>query len=198
MNRYTRVCTALLLGAVGTAAQAADPRLQQVWPEHQARLGDVSALVAQVNGAKDIPASDADAKAVAEELLAEPQLPLDAAALKGDWKVRSIQGGRYGIYAYPWFKARVTEREGKLFFEKLTGSQRRSGWLLPPQGQGSWILLGGATVNEDPQVAYSREAGAQMAQSSDTVGQVWGIAEGRVLMLLDASADGYEIYQLKR
>ncbi len=198
MNVMLRLLLALPFAAVAATATAADARLEQIWPEHQARLSDAQRRVDAVNANPGIPAGDADAKAVVEELLAEPHRPLTAAELTGDWKVRSLQGGRYGIFPYPWFKARFEQRDGRVFFEKLTGSQRRSGFLLPPaDGKGDWFFVGGASVNEDPQVPYSKAAGGS-ARDSDTVGLVWGIAEGRVLMLLDVSNDGYEVYQLKR
>lgn len=199
MNRLIRCLLALTFAASTAGTHAADARLEQIWPEHHARLGDTQRRVEAVNADPGIPAGDADAKAVVEELLAEPHRPLSEAALAGAWKVRSLQGSRYGIFPYPWFKARVEARDGRLFFEKLTGSQRRSGWLLaPPDGQGDWYFAGGASVNEDPQVAYSKAGGGSGPRDSDSVGAVWGIADGRVLMLLDVGDDGYEIYQLKR
>jgi hypothetical protein len=198
MNVMLRLLLALPFAAMAATATAADARLEQIWPEHQARLSDAQRRVDAVNANPEIPAGDADAKAVVEELLAEPHRPLTAAELTGDWKVRSLQGARYGIFPYPWFKARFEQRDGRVFFEKLTGSQRRSGFLLPPaDGKGDWYFVGGASVNEDPQVPYSKAAGGS-ARDSDTVGLVWGIGEGRVLMLLDVSDDGYEVYQLKR
>jgi hypothetical protein len=196
MNATLRRLIALALLAVSTAASAGDTSL---WPEHEARLRDATKRVDAINANPEIPKSDADAKAVVEELLAEPHRRLDATALTGEWKVRSLQGGSYGIYTYPWFKARVTNRDGRLFFEKTSGSQRRSGWLVPPaSGSDDWTFVGGATVNEDPQVGYSLSDGADAPRESDSVGAAWGIAEDRVLMLLDVGENGYEIYQLKR
>lgn len=198
MHALIRLLPALGCAALALSVHAGDPRLDQLWPEHQARLDNATRRVDVINANREIPASDADAKAIVEELLAEPHRPLDAAALAGEWKVRSLQGGRYGIYTYPWFKARVTTRDGRPFFEKTSGSQRRSGWLLPPaDGKGDWIFVGGASVNDDPQVGYSKSDNAG-PRDSDSVGAVWGIADGRVLMLLDVGEDGYEIYQLKR
>lgn len=198
MHTLIRPLLALGIAAFSVAAQAADARLDRLWPDHGARLQNAQHRVEAINANPEIPASDADAKAVVEELLAEPHRPLDADTLTGDWKIRSLQGGRYGIYAYPWFKARIAQREGGLFFEKTSGSQRRSGWLLPPtDGASDWYFIGGATVNEDPQVAYSKDDGAR-PRDSDSVGTAWGISDQRVLMLLDVGEDGYEIYQLKR
>ncbi|MBL8297209.1 MAG: DUF4893 domain-containing protein [Rhodanobacteraceae bacterium] len=189
---------ALCLAAFTATAQARDARLDQLWPEHQERLHAALPQVEAINANKEIAANDADAKAVVEELLAEPHRPLAADALTGEWKVRSLQGGPYGIYIYPWFKASITRREDGLFFEKTTGSQRRSGVLLAPQNEsGDWYFVGGATVNDEPQVGYSKSR-SEKARSSDSVGTVWGISDDRVLMLLDVGETGYEIYQLKR
>lgn len=198
MNALLRGLFALSFAAVVTATAAADARLDQIWPEHQARLRDAQRRVEAINANPEIPRADADARAVVEELLAEPHRPLSTAELSGDWKVRSLQGARYGIFPYPWFRARIEQRDGRVFFEKFTGSQRRSGWLLPPpDGSGDWYFVGGASVNEDPQIPYSKVSG-DSARDSDSVGLAWGIADGRVLMLLDVSDDSYEVYQLRR
>lgn len=196
-----RHCSALMLIAllIAGSACADDARLQQLWPEHQSRVLDTQTRIDAIHADPGIPAGDADPKAVVEELLGEVHLALDPSTLAGEWKVRSLQGTRYGVFPYPWFKARITPRDGRLFFEKLSGSQRRSGWLLPGADAATdWIFLGGASVNEDAQVGYSKADGAPAPRDSDTVARVWGIAEGRVLMLLDVSADSYEVYQLKR
>lgn len=199
MATFSRLLLPLLLAAALPASAAEDARLRQIWPEHEVRVHQPQTVVDTVNANPELPKSDADAKAVVEELLGEDHQPLTPAQLTGEWRVRSIQGGRYGIFPYPWFKARVVERDHKLFFEKTSGSQRRSGWLLPPPGgKDAWYFVGGATVNEDPQVAYSRGAGAEGPRDSDSVGLVWGISDGRVIMLLDAHDGDYEIYQLKR
>ena len=170
-----------------------------LWPEHQAKIDGWRTRVESVNADPGIPAGDRDGKAVAEELASAPAETLAPKEWLGEWRVRSIQGTRYGVFVYPWFKARVTERDGRLFFEKTNGSQRRSGWLYAPAGGGKeWVFAGGASVNEDPQVPYSRDAGAGAAADSDSVGVAWKIGEGRLVMALDVRGDDYEIYQLKR
>jgi hypothetical protein len=170
-----------------------------LWPEHVAKIDGWRTRVDAVNADPGIPAGDREGKAVAEELVSAPAEPLAAKQWIGQWQVRSIQGTRYGVFVYPWFKARVTERDGKLFFEKTTGSQRRSGFLYAPKGDGKeWVFAGGASVNEDPQVPYSRDAGGPAAAETDSVGVAWKIDEGRIVMALDVRGDDYEIYQLKR
>ncbi|MDO9125673.1 DUF4893 domain-containing protein [Parvibaculum sp.] len=91
----------------------------------------------------------------AETVAADPE------KLKGDWHCRTIKaGGPFaGFVVYGWFRCAITERDGRLFFEKLTGSQRQSGFLYP-RDEKSWVLL--AAPNEGhsgPIRAYSGPAG---------------------------------------
>jgi hypothetical protein len=74
-------------------------------------------------------------------------VPADAEKLMGDWNCRTIKaGGPFaGFVVYGWFRCEVVAREGRLFFEKLSGSQRVSGYLYP-RDEKSWVLL--ATPNE--------------------------------------------------
>lgn len=191
---------ALVFFAANAQAQSPD-----LWPEHHERIEGWRARVEKINADPGIPAGDGEGKAVAEELVAASAEPLAQKEWLGEWRVRSIQGTRYGIFVYPWFKARVTLRDGKLFFEKTTGSQRRSGWLFMPVQGNEWTFAGGASVNEDPQAPYSRDPDAQSHDSgptgpaqSDSVGVAWKIGDGRIVMALDVREDDYEIYQLKR
>lgn len=87
--------------------------------------------------------------------------PADAAKLKGQWNCRTIKaGGPFaGFVVYGWFRCEVVEKDGRLFFEKLTGSQRMSGFLYE-RDEKSWVLL--AAPNEGhsgPIRAYSGPEG---------------------------------------
>jgi hypothetical protein len=172
---------------------------QRTWSDHRARVDDYVALIAKVNADAGVPESDAETKAVVEELVDASHEPLSRTDLVGTFQLRSIQGTRYGIFAYPYFKARIVERDGGLFFEKVSGSQRRSGWLLPRDENGhDYVFVGASTVNADPQQRYSRDTGAPAPAESDSVGVLYRINDGRLVMVLDAGANSYEIYQLKR
>ena len=73
--------------------------------------------------------------------------PADGEKLKGQWNCRTIKaGGPFaGFVVYGWFRCEVVEKDGRLFFEKLTGSQRMSGFLYERDAK-SWVLL--AAPNE--------------------------------------------------
>jgi hypothetical protein len=197
-TRALRIALATCLSVAALPSMAGDA-LDALWPEHRDRVTNARDAVESVNADAGIPAGDSERRAVVEELLAAPHEPLAAADLVGDLTLRSIQGTRYGIFTYPYFKARIVERDGRLWFEKLSGSQRRSGWLTPMRGDPTtFLFVGGATVNDDPQRRYSRDDGATSPADSDSVGVLFRIGDGRLVMLLDADANGYEIYQAKR
>ncbi|MCF8469158.1 MAG: DUF4893 domain-containing protein [Parvibaculum sp.] len=110
----------------------------------------------------------------------------DAAALKGQWTCRTIKaGGPFtGFVVYGWFRCEVVEKDGRLFFEKLSGSQRQSGYLYPRDLK-SWVLL--AAPNRDhsgPIRAYSGPKGPENKkvtdpQLIDEPGVVSLLADGR-------------------
>ncbi len=87
--------------------------------------------------------------------------PADPEKLKGRWNCRTIKaGGPFaGFVVYGWFRCEIVEKDGRLFFEKLTGSQRQSGFFYP-HDEKTWVLL--AAPNEGhsgPLRAYSGPAG---------------------------------------
>ncbi len=140
-----------------------------------------------------------------KSLAENPPAPLpQSAALEGEWQVRSIQFSRGFLVAYPWFRAAIHpgDRPGELRFEKTTGSQRRSGVLLPAPGEKDLLIfLGGTTVNEEPQIGYSGLADNAIRSRipSDTGGVLFHIGANRLVMVFDITdAAIWEVYELKR
>ena len=80
-------------------------------------------------------------------VMEEETVPADPEKLKGQWNCRTIKaGGPFtGFVVYGWFRCEIVEKNGRLFFEKLTGSQRQSGFLYE-RDEKSWVLL--AAPNE--------------------------------------------------
>lgn len=128
-------------------------------------------------------------KKLVEELLDAKPLPVTPADMVGFTRVRSIQvAPSLGIFTYPYFKCRFRERDGKIFFEKTTGSQRKSGYVYQ-NGPDSLIFLGGWSVNNDPQTTYG--------SPNSTAGTLYKIAPRRALLIFP-SADRLELYELTR
>ncbi|MGJ8655629.1 MAG: DUF4893 domain-containing protein [Akkermansiaceae bacterium] len=122
----------------------------------------------------------------AEELTAQDLLKLK--------KVRSIQFSGHGIFSYPYFNCRFKLDDSVLFFEKTTGSQRKSG-LLFETGKSSFVFLGGSTVNAEAQRQYSGVQGLKPGEH-DTTGVF--IKRGKsVLAVFDRGRFGFEIYEFK-
>ncbi|MEM7697049.1 MAG: DUF4893 domain-containing protein, partial [Verrucomicrobiota bacterium] len=124
--------------------------LKLLHAEHVTQLSETEQRITSALSSLTGDAAGASEKAMVESLLARERQAVSVDDLKGNWKVRSIQVGRLGIFSYPFFQARVTDFGGHLFFEKTTGSQRKSGLLLR-DSRGGIFFAGGWTVNEDPQ-----------------------------------------------
>lgn len=115
--------------------------------------------------------------------------------LLGLGKVRSIQVGRLGVFKYPYFNCRFKEKEAGLFFEKTSGSQRRSGIVFIDEPT-QWVFLGGWSVNDDPQHRYSSLIGSKVTKH-DSVG-VFIKRGSRILAIFPRGAASYEVYEFKK
>lgn len=162
-------------------------------PEHREALGNPDAGIATVLKSLPADAHGRDEIPGLEALLKRGRPGVAAEELPGEWKVRSIQAGNLGIFSYPFFNAKIREVAGMLVFEKTSGSQRRSGLLLPLGNH--FALVGGKTVNDEPQRPYSNLGGER---ESDTIGTLVKIGPGELLILLDISDSNFEIYHLKK
>ncbi len=121
------------------------------------RQRTVAAALAGITGA--------DAAALQKILDGSRQAIKGEADLTGNWRCRSAQlsdgssagDGKGGAYLYPYFKCAIHRKDGKLFFEKLNGSQRVSGYLYRVGGD-RYAFLGGTDLADDPQVPYGYAA----------------------------------------
>jgi len=128
--------------------------------------------------------------------------PISGGALAGHWRCRTIKlGGMTPSMVYSWFSCRIADRGGHLFFEKLSGSQRTSGWLYP-QGDGSYVYLGATSMNSEKPHAYSgsgASAGAT-ATPDDQIGVLSAIGDGRARIELPypVQESTFDVIELKR
>jgi hypothetical protein len=131
--------------------------------------------------------------------------PIAAGKLTGTWKCRSLKlGGLTPAIVYSWFSCRISDRGGRLFFEKLGGSQRTSGYLYPDGG--GYVYLGASYVhyngaNEKPH-AYSgtgASAGAA-ATPDDQIGLLSLTYDGRARLELPypVQESTFDVIELKR
>lgn len=124
------------------------------------------------------------------KLLTAKNLKITTQELMAYRKVRSIQVSRMGIFSYPYFSCRFKRKDGKLFFEKTSGSQRKSGYIYDNKPD-SKVFLGGWSVNDDPQTTYHSE--------NSECGMVYKIGANKLIMLfLSPDERFFEIYELTR
>lgn len=129
-------------------------------------------------------------KEMVEKLLNSKTYPVTPEDLEGFRRVRSIQiDARDGIYIYPFFDCIFRKTGGKVFFEKTTGSQRKSGFLYQNSPE-SLIFLGGWSVNDEPQSEYG--------SPNSVAGTVYRIGEGRAIMIFPSETGRVEIYEFVR
>lgn len=142
---------------------------------------------------------------LAHALLARARDPLPLGDVTGPWRVRSIQASGHAVYDYPFFRASIA-RDGCGFdFRKTTGSQRRSGRLLPMDDGRSLAFLGTATVNDNPTGPYrpgNPPRGTAMGSMGDapvnSAGRLLRIGADELLVILDTDDRGFELYHLRR
>jgi hypothetical protein len=145
-------------------------------------------------------ASAADLAAI-RSVLDVPAVDASASAITGVWRCRTIKlGGITPDVVYGWFRCRISLRHGAPYFEKLTGSQRTSGFLYP-QG-GGLVYLGASNVTGEPPHRYSgngAEAGVGTTPD-DQIGLLSLLADGRARLELPypLQESTFDVLELKR
>lgn len=195
--RMQSVVFAVLLAASGITA-AADRCDWQAAARDQDAAKVQTNLAALQNILRKASGSGVDqaSKHAAEQLLQRAEHPQALAAIVGRWKVRSLQVSEDFVYAYPFFAARITDPPACGYrFAKTSGSQRRAGGLYPmADNKRQLAFLGATTVNDDPVRDYDQHS----ASPHNSAGRLLRIGRNELLMIVDADASGFELYQLKR
>lgn len=103
-------------------------------------------------------------------------------------KVRSIQVEPYGIFLYDFFNCKFSMRNGTIFFQKTTGSQRKSGYIYRKDDK-SAIFLGGWSVNDEPLTKYGSD--------NSVIGSLYKISSQKLIMLF-YYGNSFELYEFSR
>jgi hypothetical protein len=174
---------AVLLGACAhragvTAAPPADWRARATAPDRQ-RL--TSARAAWVDALRQ--AHAADAPLAAEGALFDMDAALDdPVPPAGRYRCRTFKlgaksAGLSAFLAYPWFACRVTQGADGAKLEKLTGSQRQAGRILPAAPRRAVFLGTLALGDERGQVRYGRDRARDVAGWVERIGAArWRVA----------------------
>lgn len=94
----------------------------------------------------------------------------------GEYACRTVKlgrpalGGMLDFVEYPAFRCRISEREGRLHFTKLTGSQRPVGSIFPDNGR-RMIFLGTLMLGDETRaLRYSRDRERDLIAIIERVG----------------------------
>ncbi|MCI4568652.1 DUF4893 domain-containing protein [Lysobacter sp. CFH 32150] len=191
--------TALLLAADATAAERCNWKAIAL-PRHQAMVeAEVTPLLTRIPTQSDDPEYISGA-GLARTLLAQARKPQPLGRIEGDWRVCSIQVHADFAYAYPTFKARIDKAACGYRFAKISGSQRRSGFLWPIAGDVRQLaFLGANTVNDDPPLDYDpRRPSIDGFEHTNSAGRLLRTGPNELLLILDADGSRFELYQLTR
>lgn len=182
------------------APAEAQPWEERIRAEHRDLLDRLDTIMAGVTAQAEFVADSAITRTEVAALLAAAAVPLPPGDVTGGWRCRSIQIDLSFPIAYRYFDCAIRQTPDGLFFEKTTGSQRRSG-LLFPEGDG-FVFLGSATVNEEPRQHYSTIAQAAGVDSyvveDDSVGRLTRIGDDHLLLAFPIARDRFELYDLRR
>lgn len=147
----------------------------------------------------------ADLAAIDSILYARP-VTATAGALTGTWSCRIMKlGGLTPEIVYTWFRCRIAEKNGKLTFEKLTGSLRTSGTLYPA-GQGfvylgaSYVGTGYGRPEKRPVYSGTGAAAGAPATPDDQIGLLSLLADGRARLEMPypVQESVFDVIELKR
>jgi hypothetical protein len=126
--------------------------------------------------------------------------------IAGNWRCRTMKlGGLTPEIVYSWFRCRISERDGRLFFEKLNGSQRTSGYLYR-EGDG-YVYLGAQYVGSgygpmEKRPSYSGNSTAAGAGETpdDQIGMLSLTYDGRARLELPypVQESTFDVIELKR
>ena len=129
-------------------------------------------------------------KAMVKKLLTSKNLIITNQELLAYKRVRSIQVNDMGIFSYPYFACRFKRKDGKLFFEKISGSQRKSGYVYDNKPD-SKVFLGGWSVNDEPQTTYDSD--------HSEPGMIYKTGINKIIMVfLAPDEQSFEIYELTK
>jgi len=199
---HSKIAAALTFALIATAANAGwRDEASQFDAQRLSRLDESRAkgLDEASRGASPSDLAAIDSVIHAQATSASPS------ALAGAWRCRTIKlGGLTPDVIYSWFRCRISERGGALFFEKLSGSQRTSGFLYS-EGSG-YVYLGASYVTaygppEKPPVYSGRGASAGAAATpDDQIGLLSLLADGRARLELPypVQESTFDVLELKR
>jgi hypothetical protein len=139
--------------------------------------------------------------AAVEQALGSPGHGASAGEFAGTWRCRQLKlGGATPSIVYNWFTCRISNRDGHLYFQKVTGSQKTEGWLYPDGG--TFVYLGASSAKGEPPHAYSGNSPSLGASTTpdDQIGRLSMISPGhaRLELPFPIQESTFDVIELRR
>lgn len=127
--------------------------------------------------------------ALAQVLRGSPQ-PISDGDLSGNWRCRSVQIDRLGVFAYTYFRCQITRSGDGFQLHKVSGSQRKIGRFVRID-RSSFLYLGQSYIDGD-----KVPTGYDGNNEHDEVGILVKPASGRFRLELPEQRSGIEFIEL--
>ncbi len=198
-RKYSLALLAAGFALAGTAAQAG-------WQDQASaydvgRLGKLDESKAKGLAEAEAGAPQADVAAIHAVLDAHPT-SISPSALVGGWRCRTIKlGGITPDVIYGWFACRISAHGDRLYFQKISGSQRTNGFLYPDPS-GGYVYLGASSVTGEPAHTYSGNGASVGAEATpdDQIGLLLGTGENtaRIEFPYPVQESTFDVIELRR
>ncbi|HEY1710882.1 MAG TPA: DUF4893 domain-containing protein [Rhizomicrobium sp.] len=135
------------------------------------------------------------------EALGAPSHGASASAFAGSWRCRQMKlGGATPSIVYSWFSCRISQRDGHLYFAKLSGSQKTEGWLYPDGG--TFVYLGASSEKGEGPHSYSGNGASLGAPQTpdDQIGRLSmiGARHARLELPYPVQESTFDVIELRR
>ncbi|MBI1260152.1 MAG: DUF4893 domain-containing protein [Rhizobiales bacterium] len=197
--------------AIENPAPAEAPQMRETMNEwqkvitdfDQQRLARYDAAVAAGTMEASIAKEPAGDMAELLNVMEAETIPIDLPAMAGKWKCRTLKAGGpfVGLVVYSWFNCDITMKDGRPFYEKLSGSQRQSGFIYQRDARTALLLAAPNKDHSGPIRAYSGpQGGITDPQLQDELGVISQLKDGRLRIVFPYPVleSTYNVLELKR
>jgi hypothetical protein len=169
---------------------------KHITPVNAKRIEDIEVNIYLANNQnfnKYFKASDREGLARLDSIFQEKDYQAVDQEIIGVWKCRVSKLSKSGVMTYPFYICKIKKTKNGLFFEKVSGSQRRSGYLFR-KNSSEYVFLGGWSVNGQPQQLHNGISDPE-STAYISVG-VFVVKKDRFFAFFSRNNKSYEMYEL--
>lgn len=202
MRPYCLIASFLLLASPALADGVPDWR-QHITAFDLDRLTRYDAAIAAGTMEAEIAKEPAGSMTTLLNVMQAETVPITLKKLKGKYKCRTLKaGGPFaGLVVYGWFNCQITLKNGGVFYEKTSGSQRQSGFIYKRDEKTALLLAAPNQDHSGPIRPYSGpKGGITDPQLQDELGILSQLKDGRLRIVFPYPVleSTYNVLELKR